>query len=235
MTRIAYISDLHFEYRTQLMMPVMEGKIHRLTKIGFPERLGADILVIAGDVHPNPAIQRLLGKGLRDHYQRPVVMVPGNHDCYDREFPDHDPGTVCQVEGLRIAHATLWTHLTPGDAVHAPGHSDFKHIRGITVERWNACHARQVETLKSAGADLIVTHFAPSKLSRHPRFDSHHKNAFYMNNLSLADFPTARAWIHGHVHDPCDYVIGNTRVVCNPVGYPMEKHLGEPVMRYIDI
>jgi len=33
----------------------------------------------------------------------------------------------------------------------------------------------------------------------------------------------ARLWLHGHTHSPRDYVIGTTRVVCNPRGYPHEK------------
>ena len=31
-----------------------------------------------------------------------------------------------------------------------------------------------------------------------------------------------KLWIHGHTHDRCDYAIGNTRVVANPLGYPTE-------------
>ena len=27
-------------------------------------------------------------------------------------------------------------------------------------------------------------------------------------------------WIHGHIHDTRDYMIGNTRILCNPRGYP---------------
>ena len=26
-------------------------------------------------------------------------------------------------------------------------------------------------------------------------------------------------WVHGHMHDPFDYEIYGTRVVCNPRGY----------------
>lgn len=31
-------------------------------------------------------------------------------------------------------------------------------------------------------------------------------------------------WIHGHTHVPCDYELLDTRIVCNPRGYPGEKH-----------
>jgi Icc-related predicted phosphoesterase len=29
-------------------------------------------------------------------------------------------------------------------------------------------------------------------------------------------------WLHGHTHGSCDYKLGDTRVVCNPMGYPGE-------------
>ena len=32
----------------------------------------------------------------------------------------------------------------------------------------------------------------------------------------------AALWIHGHSHDRCDYLLGTTRVVANPLGYPNE-------------
>jgi hypothetical protein len=31
-----------------------------------------------------------------------------------------------------------------------------------------------------------------------------------------------KLWIHGHTHDRCDYVLAETRVVANPLGYPNE-------------
>lgn len=29
-------------------------------------------------------------------------------------------------------------------------------------------------------------------------------------------------WIHGHSHDRCDYLLGKTRIIANPLGYPNE-------------
>ena len=36
-----------------------------------------------------------------------------------------------------------------------------------------------------------------------------------------------KLWIHGHTHDRCDYVIGDTRVIANPFGYPKELRSNE--------
>jgi hypothetical protein len=37
------------------------------------------------------------------------------------------------------------------------------------------------------------------------------------------DGQRAALWIHGHMHDPFDYEINGTRVICNPRGYPGES------------
>jgi len=35
-------------------------------------------------------------------------------------------------------------------------------------------------------------------------------------------------WIHGHVHESRDYVVGGTRVVCNPHGYRSQLQVENP-------
>lgn len=46
-------------------------------------------------------------------------------------------------------------------------------------------------------------------------------NGGYHSNLEdfILDHPEIVLWTHGHVHDEFDYMIGTTRVVCNPRGY----------------
>jgi hypothetical protein len=46
-------------------------------------------------------------------------------------------------------------------------------------------------------------------------------NGGYHSDLSefILDHPQIKLWTHGHTHHPFDYVIGETRVVCNPRGY----------------
>ena len=42
----------------------------------------------------------------------------------------------------------------------------------------------------------------------------------YASDLSsLIDARQPDVWVHGHVHNPVDYRIGATRVVCNPRGH----------------
>jgi Icc-related predicted phosphoesterase len=69
---------------------------------------------------------------------------------------------------------------------------------------------------------VVVGHHAPSPLSIHPRYaDDTIMNGGYSSNLNefILDHPQIRLWTHGHTHHNFDYMIGTTRVVCNPRGY----------------
>ena len=75
---------------------------------------------------------------------------------------------------------------------------------------------------KFDGKFVIVGHHAPSKLSTKPRYqDDTLMNGGYSSDLSefILDHPQIKLWTHGHTHDNFDYMIGSTRVVCNPRGY----------------
>jgi len=69
---------------------------------------------------------------------------------------------------------------------------------------------------------VVVGHHAPSKASTHPRYkDEYLMNGGYSTELSefILDHPQIKAWTHGHTHEEFDYMIGSTRVMCNPRGY----------------
>jgi cobalamin biosynthesis Co2+ chelatase CbiK len=69
---------------------------------------------------------------------------------------------------------------------------------------------------------VVVGHHAPSKQSTHPRYkDEAIMNGGYSSDLSefIMDHPQIKLWTHGHTHEDFDYMIGSTRVVCNPRGY----------------
>ena len=67
---------------------------------------------------------------------------------------------------------------------------------------------------------IVITHMAPSLLSLQANYSNDMTNHHYATELgneiagSEIDF-----WFHGHVHETKDYVIGSTRIVCNPRGY----------------
>ena len=46
-------------------------------------------------------------------------------------------------------------------------------------------------------------------------------NGAYSSELDeyIMDHPQIKLWTHGHTHEDFDYMIGSTRIVCNPRGY----------------
>ena len=69
---------------------------------------------------------------------------------------------------------------------------------------------------------VVVGHHSPSKASTHPRYVNETiMNGGYSSDLSefILDHPQIKLWTHGHTHENFDYLIGSTRIVCNPRGY----------------
>lgn len=77
---------------------------------------------------------------------------------------------------------------------------------------------------------IIVTHHAPSPYSIDKRYEGSLLNAAFASNLNkyIIEHPQIRLWAHGHVHNPCDYILGETRVVCCPFGYNNENNFNLP-------
>ena len=69
---------------------------------------------------------------------------------------------------------------------------------------------------------VVVGHHSPSFQSVNPIY-AHETlmNGGYHSDLSefIMDHPQIKLWTHGHTHHPFDYMIGETRIVCNPRGY----------------
>src|SRR5690606_800255 len=71
---------------------------------------------------------------------------------------------------------------------------------------------------------VVVTHHLPHSRSIPERFKGDPTNAAYASDLSgMVDDGAAALWIHGHMHDSCDYVVGGTRIVSNARGYRDEN------------
>lgn len=86
---------------------------------------------------------------------------------------------------------------------------------------------------------VVVGHHAPSRRSTHPRYqDDTIMNGGYSSCLDefIMDRPNIKLWTHGHTHEPFDYMIGETRIVCNPRGYANYEHrAAEFELKFVEI
>jgi hypothetical protein len=63
-------------------------------------------------------------------------------------------------------------------------------------------------------------------------------NGGYSSDLSefIMDHPQIKLWTHGHTHEEFDYMIGSTRIVCNPRGYDgHENRADEFKLKFVEI
>ena len=135
--------------------------------------------------------------------------------------------------------STLWTDMNRGDPItlyHIAGMmNDYRIIRNsdhgfrrLTPEDTALRHRdslKYIQQMIEGQFDqkfVVVGHMSPSKLSTHPRYaDDTMMNGAYSSSLDefIIDHPQIKLWTHGHTHEDFDYMIGSTRIVCNPRGY----------------
>jgi len=143
------------------------------------------------------------------------------------------------IDDVTFIGGTLWTDMNKGDplTMHAIEGmmNDFRIIRNdkrnfaaMSARDVVTRHARTLQYFRSVLAEqhdkkfVVVGHHSPSFQSVHESYkDEQLMNGGYHSDLSefILDHPQIKLWTHGHTHYPFDYMIGETRIVCNPRGY----------------
>lgn len=143
------------------------------------------------------------------------------------------------IGGVRFLGATLWTdYMLDGDysgsmKAATVGMTDHREIGtgygAFRPEDAVSAHHRGRAWLDGMlshpfdGPTVVVTHHAPTPRSISSRFAGDPLNPAFASDLSdliLRHQPDL--WVHGHVHEHCDYQVAATRVICNPRGYASE-------------
>ncbi len=141
--------------------------------------------------------------------------------------------------------ATLWTDFAlngnrvVSEVVAQTGMNDYRQIRTLpNFKRLMPFDTRQLHAQSRKWLEdqllalkgrkvVVVTHHAPSPDSIPPAFEGNAFNPCFASDMRQYITETgAKLWVHGHLHSPSDYVLGNTRVLANPRGYPTESRRG---------
>jgi len=155
---------------------------------------------------------------------------------------------VVTIDGVNFFGSTLWTDFNLfGDVAASQAESqrymnDYYYITSTKTGK----NLMPTETAQAFGdsklwlenalsdnagkTNVVVTYHAPSIRSILPQYLDDKATAAFASNLD--DFVLHHqpdVWIHGHVHNQVDCLIGKTRVLCNPRGYP-----GEEIRKYFD-
>ena len=234
--RLHILSDLHNEFSTFV-----------------PVDLGADVIVLAGDIDNGDQGLKWARKTWPGHR---IVYVIGNHEYYNRELAEtlallrqtaqaldidllEENETV--IDGVRFLGATLWTDFEyfgaeDKDMAMEEGQrrlTDFKVIRNgaqglFTPADSIALHKKSLAWLKARldepfDGKTVV-------VTHHLPSNKSVPERFMGTPLSACFvshldylFGKMELWIHGHTHDCFDYEANGTRVVCNPKGYVTKR------------
>jgi len=144
-----------------------------------------------------------------------------------------------KIGDVTFVGGTLWTNMNKGDplTLHAVRDmmNDFRIIKNDDKGYTNLKpmdtairHRETLEYIRTVIAErhdekfVVVGHHSPSFQSVHEGY--RHEtlmNGAYHSDLSefILDHPQIKLWTHGHTHHCFDYMIGETRIVCNPRGY----------------
>jgi DNA repair exonuclease SbcCD nuclease subunit len=144
-----------------------------------------------------------------------------------------------KIDDVTFIGGTLWTDMNKGDplTLHAVRDmmNDFRVIKkedeGYTNLKPHDTvlrHRHMLGYIKTVVAErpdekfVVVGHHSPSFQSVHEQYRGETlMNGAYHSDLSefILDRPQIKLWTHGHTHHAFDYMIGETRIVCNPRGY----------------
>lgn len=82
----------------------------------------------------------------------------------------------------------------------------------------------EVQKANAAGEKVVVaTHHAPSLKSSLPVYLNDPVSAGFASNLEAFASEHVDLWVHGHMHNSADYVLGRCRIMANPRGYPLTR------------
>jgi predicted phosphodiesterase len=160
-------------------------------------------------------------------------ILPKNVTLLDNDCEEYN--------GVLFVGSTLWTDMNRSDPVTLSMIKDYMNdYKVITFQypQYNAYHKMRPEdtvrmhheskyyiekTIKEHTNKpvVVITHMGPTYMSINEKYKGEISNGAYVSDLSnlILDNPNIKYWVHGHVHDPCDYMVGDTRVLCNPRGY----------------
>jgi predicted phosphodiesterase len=235
MTKIQIFSDLHLGHYKDFEREKILDSLYCNE---------ADISICAGDIGVSFELKKYLNELCV--VCKNLIYVNGNHDHWDSSFSKlhaimediqakHSnfywlENKRVKVEGHNFIGATLWYPLNKKNIDLFKSFSDSWCVEHgyPNIDR---AHKESVKYLKKniQENDIVVTHHGLSKKSVPKQFINDFYNCFfYTDQEELIRKTKPKLIIQGHTHGNLDYMINNTRVIANPLAYPMENPAFNP-------
>jgi Icc-related predicted phosphoesterase len=120
---------------------------------------------------------------------------------------------------------TMWFPEDPMNFLYKRNMCDFEVIRYLSgwVYAENVLFTEAANQLIHQDS-IVVTHHLPSNVCIAPQFKGSNLNRFFVSDQTrLIEEKKPKLWVYGHTHLPYDGLLGETRLICNPFGYPSER------------
>ena len=139
---------------------------------------------------------------------------------------------LVEINNIQFIGATLWTNdkdvYTQRDKTN-----DFRKITyfdngsysrfnpNAWMKEFTKDYNWILNNIDSKKKTVIITHHAPSTLNKDVDDPNEIYKAFYKSSLDafIENNKNIVLWAHGHIHNPDDFIVGNTRIFSNPIGY----------------
>ncbi|KWU19022.1 metallophosphoesterase [Burkholderia cenocepacia] len=193
------------------------------------QRTGKPVVVVPGN---HDLMGARIGVRLKAMYD--VARTYGVHLLHNRSVV---------IDDVRFVGATMWTDFEAAGqgmktlSMHAARDmiADYSTIftgdghgngRLLTPEYAVRMHQRTRRALLRGLEDaysekvVVVTHHGPSRRSQDEAFRSSAIAPGFVSDMDeFVGISNARCWLHGHLHSSALYMLGSTKVLCNPRGH----------------
>ena len=236
--KIQLLSDLHLEFSdyeyqsTDADVVIFAGDIHTKDR---GVRWAVEV------IRDKPVIYVL---GNHEYYGRsyPKFIGEARNAASGSQVHVLENEYIC-IDGVNFLGCTLWTDFAVLEDPKTAGFScqqvmtDYRKIRrseGYSKIRsidTALIHARSRKWLENTLAELsdqkniVISHHGPHMNSVEEYRRNDVISSAYVSDLTdIAEVYAPEIWVHGHLHNTSNYLIGTTRVLCNPKGYAGEEN-----------
>ena len=150
------------------------------------------------------------------------------------EVPIDKPVGMTDEEFLALPHDKRYkTIFKTRPATFCPEDAVEEHKKSLDYIKFVVSEAKPHEKV------VVVGHHTPSLQSCAEHYNNDTlMNGGYHSNLDdfIMDHPQIVLWTHGHTHENMDYMIGDTRIFCNPRGYAgWDKTADTFELKFLDV
>lgn len=222
----------------------------------YYEWMGEDFLLLLGDIHTKNRhmdflmtipqhVKIIMLAGNHEHYHSDFGEVNKTLKSFEEFLPNYTylNNESIDIGDITIFGGTMWTDF------ELYGHNDKPYViqdstRNVAdftyitrndrlwnaddvIEQFNLFNKEFDYWVKQAEGKtkVCLSHFLPSIQCVDKRFEGSILNGYFASNqenrINLVDF-----WFFGHTHASCDFMVNDTRLVCNPHGYGKENKNG---------